>query len=200
MLNEPEFSEYRASIEQQRQQVGTGAGRGRRYVSDEEAMLQYAIYLSIMEQRGAAEQPGAPGGQQGSGGEQPVVSGELSAVDAALLVPDELDENALLQQAIAASLSQQQAAGTEAAAASGGGAANEATTPAEPGTGQPPAPGVGAPPQIAGRPASRHSGRNADEEQLKLVLELSMACSFIKFLRAKIFNTLCLMTWACCDN
>ena len=112
-LKEPEFSDYRATIEQQRQQVGTGAaagartGRGSRYVSEEEAMLQYAIHMSLMEQQ-AQQGASGPEGQQGDASQPQVVPGELSPVDAALLVPDEVDENALLQQAIAASLALQQ--------------------------------------------------------------------------------------------
>ena len=123
-LNEPEFSEYRATIEQQRQQVGTGpaagarAGRGRRYVSEEEAMLQYAIHMSLMEQR-AQQGASGPEGQQGGASQPQVVPGELSPVDAALLVPDEVDENALLQQAIAASLALQEGAGGGAACRDG---------------------------------------------------------------------------------
>lgn len=119
-LNEPEFSEYRATIEQQRQQVGPGAGagarvgRGLRFVSEEEAILQYAIHMSLMEQRAGSQQQQqcapAPEGQQGGETQPQVVSGELSPMDAALLIPDEVDENALLQQAIAASLALQQGA------------------------------------------------------------------------------------------
>ena len=170
-LNEPEFSEYRATIEQQRQQVGTGAaagartGRGRRYVSEEEAMLQYAIHMSLMEQR-AQQGASGPEGQQGGASQPQVVPGELSPMDAALLVPDEVDENPLLQQAIAASLAVQQGAGGAAAGAE----TAEAHEAAAPATEQSPAvasavPAERARPQIIDRRAARQSGRVAGTAQ-----------------------------------
>ena len=198
-LNEPEFSEYRATIEQQRQQVATGAagaraGRGQRYVSEEEAMLQYAIHMSLMEQRaGSQQKQGAPApeGQQGDVTQPQVVPGELSPVDAALLVPDEADENALLQQAIAASLALQQGAGGAAS-----GAVTVEATEAAPATEHEQShafanavPAAGAPLQMADRRTARQSGRHADEEQLKMALQLSMACNFIQLWQVTCFTT-----------
>ena len=60
----------------------------------------------------------------------------------------------------------------------------EATAAAAPDTEQLPAVAnaalaAGALPQIINYRAERHSGRVADEEQLRIVLELSMECSFI---------------------
>ena len=158
--------------------AGARAGRGRRYVS-EEAMLQYAIHMSLMEQR-AQQGASGPEGQQGGASQPQVVPGEVSLVDAALLVPDEVDESALLQQAIAASLALQQGAG----GATGGAETVEALEAAAPATERSPAvanavPAEGARPQIIDRRAARQSGRVADKEQLRMVLELSMACSLI---------------------